>query len=324
MKTSYLIIISILSALALGSCTNVEIEPVNVVRLDKLIQDFPLDTSSQQDSIILKYDSELTAMFRVLGWPSPSSNEIIWWSEGEVVKAFQPAVDSVFPNLNNVESQLGHIKLRNQQLHLEIPDNLQFVSVTWGKPQPIVRVDSIFLIALNHYLGKDFPGYSHWDYFRRQEKTPQQLPYDLAATIIATQYPFQMETPTLLSWMLYEGALMEARMTLLYEPKLNIALGYTSDQLEYLEDNTHGIWQDLILMKVLYSTDPDLIDRMIAPMPISPLINYKVPGRIGRYIGYKIVKEYLKKNTKATLLDLFQPSFYSNPQKVLIDSGFGS
>lgn len=309
-------------SLVMAGCSDIEVDPVQIMRVDQMVANFPEMNSDEQEDELAIMRPELDAMFRVMGWPAPGKSEVEWWAESEAVKMFQPAVDSVFPSLDKQEFQLAHILHRAQLKHFGLPDNLKFGAVVWGKPQPIVRVDSVVLIALNHYLGADFEGYSHWEYYRRAEKTPRNISYDLAASLMATQYPFATKTaPTLLSWMLYEGALVEARMTLVPQASLNIALGYDAKELEYLEDNTKGIWDDMKLMKIIYSTDPNIIDRFIAPSPVSPLVNYKVPGRIGRYIGYKIVLEYLKNNPSTALVDIFKPEFYDNPQ-TLINSGF--
>ncbi len=312
----------ILLALTLMACRNIDVEPVQILRVDQIIANFPEMNGDEKEDEMGIMRPQLDAMFQVMGWPAPTEHEVEWWAESDVVKMFQPKVDSVFPNLDKQEFQLAHILHKARLNHLGLPDNLCFGAVVWGKPQPIVRVDSVVLIALNHYLGADFEGYSHWEYFRRTEKTPQQLPYDLAAALVATQYPFHTsEAPTLLNWMLYEGALVEARMALVPQASLNLALGYDAKQLEYLEDNTRGIWDDMKLMKIIYSTDPNIIDRFVAPAPVSPLVNHRVPGRVGRYIGYKIIKEYLKNHPSTELVEIFKPSFYGSAQ-TLINSGW--
>ncbi len=308
--------------LALASCNQADVEPTEIARVDQMVFHFAQSNSDEREDDMAIMRPQLDAMFQVMGWPAPSVDEILWWSHSDAVRMFQPAVDSVFPTLERQEFQLSHILDKAQTLDLGLPDNLRFGAVVWGKPQPIVRVDSVVLIALNHYLGPDFEGYSHWEQYRRAEKAPAQLPYDLAAALVATQHPFRTEaTPNLLNWMLYEGALVEVRMALVPEAQLSLALGYDSKQLEYLEDHARQIWDEMKLQKAIYSTDPGLIDRYIASAPYSPVLGNTAPGRAGRYIGYKIVREYMRNNRGADLIQMLQPEFYDNPS-TLSKSGF--
>lgn len=293
-----------------------------VVRVDKAMQMYGSLSETARDSLLNGIRPEVYAFFTVLGNEAPGDSDMATWSQSDVVRVFQPDVDSVFDDLDDLETQIAHICSVDRKHRWGLTDSVRFAAVSWGRPQPIVRCNDVMLIALNHYLGEAYPGYSHWDYYRRQEKVPRKIPYDLAGALAATKYPFvTRETPTLLSWMLYEGALMHARMELLDQPELCVALGYAPDVLEYLEDNTHGIWDDMRMMRIVYTTDPATIDRYIAPSPVTPLVHHSVPGRVGRYIGYKIVKSYLRHHPGTDLDYLLSPRFYDNPQS-LIDSGF--
>ncbi|MCC8113016.1 MAG: hypothetical protein LIP03_03305 [Bacteroidales bacterium] len=311
----------VVGVVLMGCGRQYEAEPVRVVRLDEVMSQFAALDSARQEAVTEEFAPEIDALFQVLGEPDPTIEEIAAWSRSRAVEMFQPAIDSVFPILTRLEHQVGHILYRAERDSLGLPP-LRFAAVAWGKPQPIVRVDTVVLIALNHYLGADFEGYSHWDEYRRAEKNPEQLPYDLAAALAATQLPFEMaERPTLLNWMLYEGALVEARMQLVPEARLNLALGYTPDQLEVLEDNTRKIWNEMAARRLIYDTDPATINRLLAAAPSTPLLGGKAPGRAARYIGYKIVKEYLKKHSSTSLPYLLSPQFYGNQQS-LIEAGF--
>ncbi len=294
----------------------------HVTRLDRALQQYASMLPDDRDSIMRSLLPEAHAFFKVLGYDSLNPSDVEAWSQSDVVNVFQPDVDSMFGDLDILENQIAHMRTVDENHHWGLTDNVRFAAAVWGRPQPIVRCDSVMLIALNHYLGKGYPGYSHWEYYRRKDKVPEQIPYDLAGALAATKHPFDTRlAPTLLSWMLYEGALMHARMMLVDRPKLSTALGYSPEELQYLESNTQSIWDDMRIMRVIYTTDPATIDRFIAPAPTTPLINHNVPGRAGRYIGYKIVESYIKNHAGATLDFLLSPQFYDTPQS-LIDSGF--
>lgn len=133
------------------------------------------------------------------------------------------------------------------------------------------------------------------------------MPYDIAAALVATQYPMAADqAPTLADWMLYEGALVEARMRLVENADLATALGYTPEQLRWCSDNYDAMMEEIAVRRLLYDTDPVLIDRMLAPAPTSPLMRNAAPGRVGRYIGYRLVQDYIKSHPSATIPELLK------------------
>ncbi len=292
-----------------------------VVRLDRILASYSQCSPARQAVILDSVRPEAEAMFAVLGVDSVSPAVLDSWSRSRVVEVFQPAVDSVYPDISGVARQIGHIM---EKARVELPGlpDLDFATVVWGNPRPVVRVDSVVLVALNHFLGVDYPGYAQWPDFRRANKTPRMLPYAVAAAITATQYPMeQTEDATLLNWMLYEGALVEARLRLVPDARLDEALGYSPEQLKFADEHISEIWQEMSVKRMIYDTDPLLIDRMVAPAPSSPVLLTKAPGRMGVYIGYRIVKDYLSRYPGTTLAALLSKDFYANQQS-LIKSGF--
>ncbi len=294
-------------------------EPVE--RLDLVMASYAGLDSTRRVQVLDSLRPEIDAMFAVLGIDSVTPQVADAWSRSRVVTVFQPAVDSVYTDIEGVSEQIGHImEVASRELP-QLPA-MKFVSVVWGNPRPVVRVDSMMLIALNHFLGADYPGYAQWPAYRRENKTPRMLPYSVASALAATEYPMEMgDDATLLNWMLYEGALVEAQMRLVEGSSLNEALGYTPEQLKYADDHISEIWQEMSVKRMIYDTDPLLIDRMVAPAPSSPVMLTRAPGRIGCYIGYRIVKAYLPKYPDTTLPQLLSKEFYGSQQS-LIKSGF--
>lgn len=294
------------------ACSGDKPAPAPVVRLDRAMAQYAMLDSADRHSMRDSLAAEFRDFFLALDRTVPGDSALIVWSQGDVVEAFQPAVDEKYPDLEDLQQQLGCIIVNAQAAGLDLPD-MRFTAIAWGKPQPLMRVGNDMLIALNHYLGEDFEGYSHLQPYRRTEKTAQLLPYDLAGAIASTQYPFKMtQAPTLLNWMLYEGALVEAKMRMVPNAQLHLALGYTLAQLEYMDDNSQDMWQELSIKKMLHSTDPGIADRMLAAAPYSPLMGNKAPGRAGRYIGYILLRQYIEKHPSATLPFLLSPEYFAS------------
>ncbi|NOZ45244.1 MAG: hypothetical protein GXO79_00525 [Chlorobi bacterium] len=79
---------------------------------------------------------------------------------------------------------------------------------------------------------------------------------------------------------------------------------------KYEED----IWTYLIEKKVLYSTEYMQIKRYIDDAPFTPSFSKKSPGRIGIWVGWQIVRSYMKNRTDVDLIKLMNNNNY---QKIL-------
>lgn len=81
---------------------------------------------------------------------------------------------------------------------------------------------------------------------------------------------------------------------------------YSSDQLEEVQKNADLIWAHFIENKLFYELKPDIKRRYVEESPKVSAIGEKCPGRIGRYLGWQIVKTYMEKFPEVTLQQLME------------------
>jgi len=316
--TTFSMALSALVAAVSLSCTKVESVFEPVVPLYKTLEGYSGMSPAQRDSILAADSLPLSVMFGYLGISEHPDDAILEkWSESAAVKVFTPVVDSVFENINELQVGIGQIIDGAVRDSLDLPKR-HYAAVVWGNPRSIVLADSCMLIALNHYLGADFAGYSHLPEYMKAAKTPAQLPYDICEALIASRYPFEgtFET-TVLSRMLYEGAIIVAKLSLLPKGDVARAMGYTDSELKWLTDHRVEIWQQLVARNLLYSTSSSDADHLVSPAPYTSILGSDVPPRAGRYIGYTIVRSYMRNNDHVCLPFLLSPSFYNNPSALI-------
>ncbi len=294
-----LIIIGLLAA-----CTGSHTSDAPEARVVPLYSYLATNSVPDSDSI------ELAAFMRTVS-EQPLSPELVEaWASSQVVTVFTPDVDSVYTDSAYMGRMMGKILTNAKAAGLTLPDR-RYATIVYGRPESILFVDSVMLIALNHYLGADYPGYSHWPKYMRQVKTPAALPYDIAEALVATSYPYSLEgeEATALSRMIYEGALTIAKMKLSGNDPAT-ALGYSPETMDILDSQEADIWRRMVQAQLLYDTSEATIDRLVAPAPEAGIVGAGTPGRVGRYIGYRIVSEYLGKYPDTTLPQLLDPDFY--------------
>lgn len=235
------------------------------------------------------------------------------WAQSPVVKVFTPDVDSVFAETAYVSRSLGAILAQADEHGLALPQR-RYATVVSGRPEAILFVDSTMLISLNHYLGTDYPGYSHIPAYMRTGKTPEALPLDLAEALVATSYPYTMESDdaTALSRMVYEGALAYAKKKLVAGATEEQVLGYDHEQMKLVAQNEYNVWSSLVGGDILYDTSAATVSRLVSPSPEVNIVRPAMPGRVGRYVGLRIVEAYLKSHPDAELTYLLSPAFYGD------------
>jgi uncharacterized protein YjaZ len=180
----------------------------------------------------------------------------------------------------------------------------------------IAVTDTIVLIALDTYLGNDHKFYlSFYDYIK-QNLNPTQIVPDLA-TSYAEQMIYQSKRVTFLDEIIYFGKQLYLKD--LWIPfKANYEkIGYSALEYEWSKENEFYIWQYFVENELLYQTDRKLLGRFILAAPFSRFnldLDSESPGRLGQYIGWKIVKSYMNNNPKSVLemLQMTPQEIFSN------------
>ncbi len=162
----------------------------------------------------------------------------------------------------------------------------------------IIVTDTITLIALDTYLGKDHEFYQNFQRYITANMIQEQIISDVAEAY-AKPYIFQSRRKTFLDEMIYFGKMLYFKDMMIPSESDAIKMGYTTDQLKWAEANESQIWSYFVERELLYSTDSKLVNRFIANAPFSKFyleLDNESPGRLGQYIGWQIVKAYMANN----------------------------
>lgn len=230
-------------------------------------------------------------------------------------------VETEFPDFNNIEKQLNEA-FKYYQYHFpdkKIPTIYAYIS---GFNQSVVTAENIIGIGLDKYLGRDC------EYYKRLNSTPQykimnmhkdKIVSDVAYAWGVTEFEYTNKTTTLLDNMIHYGKLMYFVDALLPEMEDSLKIGYSGKQIEWCRRNEAQMWSQLIENKMLYSNKRMDIIRYTNYSPSTSGFPLESPGRTGVWIGWQIVREYMKKFPQTTLNDLMQNSNY---QQILNDSKY--
>ncbi|MBT8221678.1 MAG: gliding motility lipoprotein GldB, partial [Eudoraea sp.] len=162
----------------------------------------------------------------------------------------------------------------------------------------VILTDTLLLIGLDNYLGKDHRFYSGIERYIAAGLDKKYLESDVASAFAKKVIPPPADR-NFLSQMIYYGKELYLKDLLLPLLADEDKIGYTKEELDWAEANEEQIWRYFVEKELLYSTDQRLAPRFLDPAPFSKfrlVLDNESPGRIGRYMGWQIVKAYAQKN----------------------------
>ena len=183
---------------------------------------------------------------------------------------------------------------------------------------PVLWVKDRLLIALDTYLGSDHYFYEGIPKYVSKKLKPQYVAVDIAQAFVAKRV-LQAQSNSFLEVMINEGKQLYAMRELLSDRPLMDVLKYDSEALLFAAENEKNIWAHFVNNEMLYDTSVKLKKRFIDPAPFSKFyleLDAETPGRIGRFIGYQIVKSYMEHNNTTTnkMLQLDAQTLFNNAQ----------
>lgn len=167
--------------------------------------------------------------------------------------------------------------------------------------------DTIAIISLDLYLGKDHHFYER-DKYLREELVPRQMMPDLVKSFAHKKIPYPNQGD-FLSRIVYEGKILYLKDLLIPDFTDEEKINYSTEQLKWAYANEENVWRYFIDENILYSSDPTLLSRFVNVAPFSKFyleVDNESPGRIGTWIGWQIVRAYAKNNPQVPLEELLR------------------
>lgn len=288
------------------------------IRLDEVVANFSSLPQEMQISIVDSLKLPLNDYIYLMGTSTgniPASIDSL--SHTAAFAIFKPEVDKVFTSTKEIEKKLG---ILNTNLRQHLPSLSQYCYYGVISPfrQQVMLVDSTIYVALNHYLGANHEAYSSMPEFTRATKHPLHIPIDIVEAIISIEFPYEADdTPTAIQYLLYEGAKLKTISLVTGIDDISTLMGWSIEQTKSVELQEADIWRKMAEDNIIYSTDMSVARQLCVPMPNSRAISPDLPGRVGRYIGYRIINTYLDNNPDTTLSDILSPEFYNNPATLI-------
>ncbi len=238
------------------------------------------------------------------------------------VRAVYDTVQQVYGDLRWLERDLTQMFKYYQYYFPKKPVPEVVVMVSEFATDAFTAGDSLCGIGLDMFLGENYPAYfaspsTEPAYIRRQfqkDYMTVRLAKALAQNI-ADVPPGER----LLDQMLHNGKMLYIVDCLLPKVPDSLKMGYTREQMEGSIANEQAVWARLLEQNLLYSTDAKKLRKLVSPSPNAPVVFQEAPGEIGNWMGWQIVKTYMKRHPQTAMDDLLN---FRDAQKFLEESKY--
>lgn len=232
-----------------------------------------------------------------------------------IISSYRSLNDSVqkkYPSMdwlqNDLEENFKYVK--HYFPNYKVPGIITFIG-TLDAPGAALTPEHLG-IGLHQYVGKNFSAYQTADV---QQMYPSYISrrfdkeYMLANCMRAVAddvYGDQSVGRPLIEQMVEKGKSWFLLDHLAPDAADSTITGYTTAQLNWVEENEGNAWGYLIKNENLYSIEPHVIQTYIGEAPFTQGMPQESPGNLGQWLGWRIVQQYAEKNEKLTLQQILQ------------------
>lgn len=228
----------------------------------------------------------------------------------------------VFPNLEAVQKSLSSefSYIKHYFPHYPLPKVYSYVSDLYFE-QPVMKKDSVLVIALDDYLGEDYLPYKQLNipFYHRRLMQPDYISVDVAKYLYLNDFRHPVQPQTLLDNMVQAGKMLYFLDAVLPDTPDTLKIGYTQSQWQWMEQHKKDVWSVMVNDHMLFSGNFMVIKKMMQSGPFTDGFPHDAPASMGAWFGWQMVRKYMDRHPKTSLQQLFG---MQDSQQLLHESGY--
>jgi hypothetical protein len=224
---------------------------------------------------------------------------------------------TLFANVDSLQETLnmGFSRLHFLYPEWEIPTLYLFVS---GFNSSIMYYENIMGVGVDMYLGSEYPYYNQVVYdYQKQTMRKACVAGDVLSMYLAYHISYNSNYNRLLDQMIFRGKQLFLLSQLLPNEPVWELIGYSKEQWDWCEQYEQAIWNRIMQKRDLFKTESNVLSSYMNDGPFTAEVTQDSPGRLGLWVGWRIVDSYMRNNKDVTLRELMNEN---DAQKILEQS----
>lgn len=291
MNRLYIPIFILLAMVSCNSSTKKDVDVSNI-KVNLVVDRFEQQFYTATKETLPKLERKYPYLF-------PEKNDSIWLKKIKIEQELYQKSQKIFGNFNEEKAQIRNLfkHVKYYYPNFKSPKIITLIT-NLDYESKVIYADSLLFISLDMYLGTKDKVYNDFPEYLKQNYNKKQLVVDVAKAI-ANKYYRPKYDRLFLNNCIIEGKkkyMLDVFLPMVSDER---KMGYTKDQLEWAEANELPIWTYFMEKDLLFSSNATLYKRFIANAPFSKFylnIDNESPGRLGTWIGWQIVRSYMKNN----------------------------
>lgn len=205
------------------------------------------------------------------------------------------------PVIQDLENSLKHFKYYFPGK--SIPGIITFISnFGWSN----ITYDSTILgIGIDMYLGSRFKYYQDlFPKYMYEKFTSEYMVANSMKVLASLNFNVEPTDNQLISHMVSKGIILYFLDLVLPDSEDHLKIGYKAEDIIWCEMNEPEIWKFFVDRELLFSSEMKKNTKFVTPGPSTTGMPPESPGDIGSWVGWQIVRAFMKKNPELSFEDL--------------------
>ena len=289
---------------------------VKIHRFDKDLINLDVNHLQQSvDTLYSRYPDFLPVYtYNVLEMDAQNKDSVAYlFSKFVSDTTFQSVNKKVLTTFNDVSDIEKDISDAYTGIHhyfpeLSLPQVYFFVS---GFNRSVLMTNNFIGVGTDFYLGADYEPYKSFTYqYLLYNMRRESMAIDVVSAALFRHFSFDGTENGLVDNMLHRGKIIYLLSVFMPEKDIADLIGYSPEQWQWAEKYETDIWKTIVGQKHLFSTDMQLIRKYMNDAPFTAPVSQDSPGRLGTWVGWRIIDSYMQSNKDVSLEQLMKNNNY--------------
>ena len=304
------VLISIIFFNSCGRNNNPEVFDVNVlVEIEHFDHRFFAMDSTHFDKDLAQLKSDFPGFFKI----EQDDEQLKRRFYDIQIRELYASVDSIYGSAEFLESDLFKAF---QYFYHYFPNHDSLKLYTWVSNfesiDPVIVSENTLLVALDMYLGAESNFYKTAPEYIKQRFDKRFITSDIFHSYFTENIPLPNDN-SLLASMVHFGKIHYLCSKILPAEEQEVIMACSKNKMDWCLSNEGNIWAYFIENQLLFSSEYQIKQRFIEDAPFSKFytsFDSESPGRVGQWIGWRLVSSYMDSHPEMSLTDLIKASTF--------------
>lgn len=255
-----------------------------------------------KSSITDMYDLEMGQFLRVGNLPdSLVFSTIDTFRNDPYIARLESRIQEKFASTKELKAKLinGFKHLKYHLKDAKLPANIVLLNTLFNASAP--ATESEIGIGLERYLGaetdviKELTG-SEFHQWMKEAWSREYLERDVLASWIIANVMEELAGGNLAENIVHWGKTLYLVEACFPEDDQRLIVRYSEEDFKWAKENEASYWQYLVEQNLLFKINEKMRMNMLKDGPFTPGLPEKGPDRLGQYLGWRMVSQYMEAN----------------------------